>query len=83
MPFMMSRDPFNPADIKAEETTRRESTERYMRRVKKSIAYVMAAKLWKSSWMQPDFIDRLSTQTRFQWLTPKDAAVSDSHCSIS
>ena len=44
MPFMMSRDPFNPADIKAEETTRRESTERYMRRVKKAIAYVMDTK---------------------------------------
>ena len=38
---MMSRDPFNPADIQAEETNRREDNERYMRRVRRAIAYVM------------------------------------------
>ncbi len=38
---MMSRDPFDPADVLAEAKTRKEKDERYIRRVKKALAHVM------------------------------------------
>ena len=41
MPFMMSRDPFDPAELLAEETERQAKDERYMRRVRNAIAHVM------------------------------------------
>lgn len=41
MAAMMSRDPFDPTEALTEVKTRKEKDERYIRRVKKALAYVM------------------------------------------